>query len=186
MALPITVQPVTLAPPMTGPPSSLPAPSNMLSEGDIIAMLPNPDGSSGVPQRMVFPSTLCVLIHRHVWTKQGRLAVLAIRNGTARLERFQHQDPAQVWALSNNGSLRVLAGSGLYLSVDEQCMTPTTSTQFTRSSMWTLVPTGGNALQFQVMARCNKPLGADKNSLSLAAPAVMSDWFVVPVATVAA
>lgn len=164
--------------------SPLFAPSNMLSEGDIISLLPTPEVETTLSPKITFPDNLCVIISRQVWMKTRQLAMLAIRNGVPRLEKFRFQDPAQVWALSPNGSVRVLAGSGLYLGVDEQCVTPVSSPQFTRATMWTAQPSGSHQFQFQLMAQCNKPLGADRDALTLNASRAMSEWFIVPVAKV--
>ena len=177
--------------------TNLTPPPGMLTENQIVSMLPPPhQHRTFLPRPFKYPNTLCLLIHKQTWDRQGRVAVLSMRYGVPVIEAFQFQDPAQTWALFENGAIRSLAGPGLYLSVPGECNTVIASPQLTRSAQWEF-DYSGSAVSMNILdnvtitsTKCNKKLSAGRDGVTLYAPHpaamemgphTMSQWIILPI-----
>ena len=169
-------------PPTPAAPTTTPAP---------VRLVPLPTVPE-LPSQLRYPSTIVTLVHRESWMTRRQLKVLTLRGGDVILAPLESRDLSQVFALGPDGSVRVLAGSGMYLATarddggDRPCSLVTSRASHTADSVWSLQSeTFMHPLQYRLVAEvCNRPLGTDVPGFLTMTPVGdgSTSWFIIPVA----
>jgi chromosome segregation ATPase len=126
--------------------------------------------------------TLYVFIDSDTWMNDGKLHALSMRNGAVSVDPFSFKDESQVWVQMNDG-IRVLEGSGEYLSTDSGCALPRGSPT---PSSWSITPTQQNQREYTLRSKtCGRDLTSFKGTgVSLSDDVTQTGaWFMIPVGT---